>query len=187
MTMPRQGLQHNRTGQRGAAAVEFALVSILFFTLLFGIIEFARFMYLLNTVQEITRKAAREAVVTDFTSAQQLDALQRAAIFQAGSSGTVGLPAGAEVTNLKVNIQYLNASMSPVTSLPSSPVDNIAACMDPARTDSCITFVQASVCQQASCDPVTYVPMVGLFTFLAIEIPRSTVIMPAESLGYRPS
>ena len=45
--------------QQGAAAVEFALVALLFFTLLFGILEFGRMLYLYNTVQEVSRRAAR--------------------------------------------------------------------------------------------------------------------------------
>ena len=194
-----QFLQPNRTLQRGAAAVEFGLVAMLLFTLLLGIIEFGRFMYLWNTVQEVTRKAAREAVVSDFTAG--VDAIQRTAIFQAGSSGTVSLPAGGEVTNLRVQIRYLNADGVDASPMPASPADNISACLDPARLDSCILYVEAKVCQSHgdSCDPVRdsvqYEPMVGLFTGvhlgpfnidLRINIPQSTVVMPAESLGYHP-
>ena len=49
--------------QQGAAAVEFALICLLFFTILFAIIEFGRMMYVYNTMQEVTRSAARAAVV----------------------------------------------------------------------------------------------------------------------------
>ena len=172
--------------QHGAAAVEFGLIAIVFFTLLLGIIEFGRVLYLWNTVQEVTRRAAREAVVRDF-SATQVDTIQRAAIFRAGSTGTVKLPAGGEITNLRVNIRYLNAAGNEADPMPSDPADNIAACLDSDRVNSCIRFVEASVCQQQgnSCGPVQYVPMVGLFPFLAINIPVSTVVMPAESLGFR--
>lgn len=166
-------------GQRGAAAVEFGLIAMVFFTLLLGIIEFGRFLYLWNTVQEVTRHAAREAVVRNFTPAQ-IDAVQRAAIFQPGTSGAVGLPGGGEVTNSTVSIEYLNAAGNVASPLPSGPADNIAACLDAARTASCIRFVEASI------NGVQYVPMIGLFPFLAIDIPASTVVMPAESLGYAP-
>lgn len=177
----------NLKRQSGVMAVEFGLIAIVFFTLLLGIIEFGRFMYLWNTVQEVTRNAARAAVVSDFSAASQAQ-IQRNAIFRAGTSGTVWLPAGSELTNLNVNIQYLNQSLTPASPMPSSPVDNMAACMDVTRSNSCIRFVEVNVCQQEkkTCDPVQYVPMVGLFTIFAIDLPGSNVRMPAESLGLRP-
>jgi len=49
--------------QRGAAAVEFALVALVFFTLLLGIMEFGRWMFTLNAASEATRLGARLAVV----------------------------------------------------------------------------------------------------------------------------
>jgi hypothetical protein len=49
--------------QRGVAAVEFALVSIVFFTLLLGVVEFGRWMFTLNAANEATRLGARLAVV----------------------------------------------------------------------------------------------------------------------------
>ncbi len=173
--------------QSGVAAVEFALISVVFFTLLLGIIEFGRFMYLWNTVQEVTRNAARAAVVSDF-SAASVDRIRRDAIFRSGSSGTVWLPAGSELTNLNVNIHYLNQAQAPASPLPSSPTDNVAACLDATRSSSCIRFVEVNVCEQGKreCDPIQYVPMVGLFTIFAIDIPGSTVRMPVESLGLKP-
>jgi hypothetical protein len=180
--------------QQGAAVIEFAFVVIAFFTLLLGIIEFGRFMYLWNTVQEVTRIAARQATVSDF-SAASITAIQRTAVFNAGSTGAANLPAGGEITFQRVSIQYL---LSPdvddvVEDMPASPADNIAACLDADRSDDgCIRYVKASICEQsgqgnnASCNPVPYVPMIGLFDFLAINIPMATVVMPAESLGYSP-
>ncbi len=51
--------------QRGVAAVEFALISGVFFTLLFGIVEFSRVLFYWNTAAEVTRLGARAAVVCD--------------------------------------------------------------------------------------------------------------------------
>lgn len=50
---------------RGAAAVEFALVSLVFFTILFGAMEMGRLMFYWNTAAEVTRLGARMAVVCD--------------------------------------------------------------------------------------------------------------------------
>src|SRR5437870_7947559 len=89
--------------QRGAATVEFALIAVVFFMILLGIMEFGRIMYVWNTAQEVTRRAAREAVVRDF-SAAEIAAIQRDSIFKSGTSGTVSLPAGVEIANTTVKI-----------------------------------------------------------------------------------
>lgn len=63
--------RHNR--QTGVAAVEFAIIALLFFTLLLGIMEFGRWLFLLNGANEATRLGARLGVVctieapTDYT------------------------------------------------------------------------------------------------------------------------
>ena len=172
--------------QRGAATVEFALVAVLFFTVLLGIMEFGRFLYLYDTVQEVTRHAAREAVVRDFTSTEQ-GKIKRGAIFQdEGGSGTVSLFAGWEVTNLDISIEYLNGNYNAASPMPSDPIDNVAACQDAARFNTCIRYVRVKVCTQGAggCNPVRYAPMFGWFSFLSVEVPGSTITMPAESLGY---
>lgn len=56
-------------GQRGVAAVEFALVALFFLTLLIGIMEFGRWLFTLNAASEATRWGARLAVVCDMNDA----------------------------------------------------------------------------------------------------------------------
>lgn len=172
---------HHR--QRGATAVEFAIVAMLFFTIVLGIMEFGRVLYVWNTVQEVTRRAAREAVVRGFADAGKV---ARAAVFSSETgSGTAYLPAGLEITNTNVKINYLNGNLVAADPMPADPSDNISACNDATRTASCIRFVEACVATGGNCTgSVTYAPMAGLFPFLAIPIPVSSVIMPAESLGF---
>lgn len=55
----------HRRRQRGVAAVEFALVAALFFTLLIGIMEMGRVLFYWNSAAEATRLGARLAVVCD--------------------------------------------------------------------------------------------------------------------------
>jgi len=183
--------------QRGAATVEFALIAIVFFMILLGIMEFGRLMYVWNTTQEVTRRAAREAVVRDFTSAE-IAAIQRESIFQGGSTGTAYLPAGVEITNTTVKIVYLtvdaggNRVAITAGNMPADPADNISACNDIGRMfTSCIRFVQACVAVDDTCaNSIPYQPMVLLLANLgidlAINIPASSVVMPAESLGFAP-
>lgn len=60
-------LKHH--AQRGVAAVEFALIAIVFFTLLLGIMEFGRWMFMMNAANEATRLGARLGVVCSVEAA----------------------------------------------------------------------------------------------------------------------
>lgn len=51
--------------QRGAVAVEFALIATVFFTLLIGITAFGHWLWTLEAATDATRVAARTAVVCD--------------------------------------------------------------------------------------------------------------------------
>ena len=55
--------------QRGVAAVEFALIASIFFTLVFGVMEMGRMLFYMNTAAEATRLGARVAVVCDVKAA----------------------------------------------------------------------------------------------------------------------
>lgn len=156
--------------QLGAAAVEFALVSLIFFTLLFGVLEFGRMLFVYNTMQEVTRRGAREAVVRWI---DQAEAVKTIALFDAAA-----MPAGPEVTTSNIKIEYLRKDGLAVTAFPSDPGDNLSACGDITRTASCIYSVRVSIVG------VSYSPMVSLFSFLNIALPESTVTMHAESLGF---
>ena len=182
--------------QAGAAAVEFALVVVVLLVLLLGIIELGRFLYLFNSVQEVTRRAAREAVVSCTDQTTQ-DGIRSRAVLGTGSTGAT-LPAAGEVTDARVVIDYLDKNQSPIgryIACPSPYTGNILECK--ADTSNCIKYVRVRVCDYRNanqCNPVKYVPMIGLFVpngisgmryiNLGIDIPGSTVIMPAESLGY---
>lgn len=159
--------------QRGAAAVEFAIIAMLLFTLLFGIIEFGRLFYVINTVQEVTRRAAREVVVS------KIDETDHPAINLALFGGN-SLPAGAEITADNISIEYLKADgITELTgsTLPDNAADNISECLK-AEPNYCIALVRVSIIG------ATYAPMVSLFPYFNIPIPASTVTMPAESMGY---
>lgn len=54
-----------RSRQRGAATIEFAMVSVMLCTLLIGICEFSRVLFYWNTASEAARLGARTAVVCD--------------------------------------------------------------------------------------------------------------------------
>ena len=52
-----------RRNQRGTTAVEFAIVGLVFFTVLFGVIDLSRLFWHLASLDEATRRGARVAAV----------------------------------------------------------------------------------------------------------------------------
>lgn len=167
--------------QRGATAVEFAIILMLFLSVVFGIIEFGRLFYVANTVQEVTRRAAREQVVSWVTATGDV---QRKAVFGSGT-GVVALPAGAEVTSATIAISFHGSledaleNDDPITGVGGNPLANVTNCL--VGNASCIRFVRASL--ESNGDAVHYAPMIPLFNFLDVPLPGSTVVMPAEAMG----
>ena len=93
-----------RRRQRGAAAIEFALLAAIFFTLVFGIIEVARLMYVYNTLQEVTRRAAAAAANVNPGDATALARLKQAAVFRTSAGGLALAP---PVTDEHIRVNYL--------------------------------------------------------------------------------
>lgn len=177
--------------EHGTTAVEFAFVAIAFLLILFGIMEFGRILYVWNTVQEVTRRAAREAVVR---TADDAGRISRMAIFRdEAGSGTVHLPAGVEISEAAVRINYLTADLTAPSPMPVDaagrfdPAANLAACNSavPLILQSCVRFVEVCLATDGAClTTVAYSPMIALLGFSPINIPVSRVLMPAESLGF---
>ena len=81
--------------QRGAALVEFAVVSVVFFTFAFAIAEFSRFVFDYNIVSSATREGARFAAVRGATSRSPVSASE---VKSYVASRSLGRLSGAEVT-----------------------------------------------------------------------------------------
>lgn len=177
--------------QAGAAAVEFALVVIIFLTLLFGVLEIARAMYICNTLQEVTRRAAELATNTDFTNDAAMQDVREAAIFR---SSPGYLMFAEPVTDANIRIDYMSVSRDagalalapiPQASLPSSPANNQGICMSDPNDARCIRLVRVRVCETGGgdqCNPVPYQSLVSLIP-LPLPLPISTTIALAETLG----
>lgn len=52
-----------KRNQQGTTVVEFAVVGLVFFTVLFGVIDFSRLFWHLASLDEVTRRGARVAAV----------------------------------------------------------------------------------------------------------------------------
>lgn len=59
--------EFHRKAERGVSTAEMAMVGLLFFTIIFGIIEFGRLLYTHNALTDATRRGARFAVVNNGT------------------------------------------------------------------------------------------------------------------------
>jgi len=99
----------NKHKQKGAETVEFAMIALLLFAVLFAIIEFSRALFVWNALTEATRRGARMAVICPIGSGIP----KQVAIFDviAGSLGTSPIIAG--LTPAMVNVSYSDASADP--------------------------------------------------------------------------
>lgn len=179
-----------QTHQAGVAAVEFALVVIIFLTIIFGTLELARIEYLMNTLMEVTRRAAAGAANVSFKDTTALQAVQADAVFRS-TAGPLAL--GTPVTADNIKIDYLSISKSTmdlqhVTSLPSCPARNRWNCVADPYGDSCIRFVRVRVCASmddaGNCQPLSYQKLFPFFDLSGMHIPIAETIVPAGSLGY---
>lgn len=183
-----------RKRQAGVAAVEFALLAVTFFTIVFSIIEVARAVYLFNTLQEVTRRAAADAANSAFDPASQAEVRRRALFRNAQGNLILGFP----VTPDHLKIDYLSVSGDPnagtlttqrVSTLPACPAANVINCMSDPYGASCIRLVQVRVCQPedgGDCTPVPYQAALPLIDLSAVTLPRATTIVPAQTLGSTP-
>ena len=188
-----RGLPRGSRRQAGAAAVEFAIVAIVFFMLMFGILELARSMYLFNALQDVTARAANAASHVDFHDASRLDTVRQDAIYRSGP-GTLLL--GDPVTDANVRIDYLAATRGsdgtlaltpiPATALPSSPARNRAICMGDPNDSTCIRFVRARICRSATGDSCAALRYQTVFPFitLPLNLPTAPTVVSANSLGF---
>ena len=127
--------------QRGIAAVEFALIASLLFTLLFGVMEMSRLLFYWNTATEATRLGARLAVVCDQKAVDTIKSKMQSVLGVLGDSNISVdyLPSGCSVdtcrsvtvsiTGLTIStvipLVPLNVTMPPFsTTLPRESMDS---------------------------------------------------------------
>ncbi|SEB21223.1 TadE/TadG family type IV pilus assembly protein [Paraburkholderia sartisoli] len=107
--------------QRGVAALEFALVSAIFFTLLIGIMEMGRVLFYWNTAAEATRLGARVAVVCDVNSSQSAsnpvikDMQQMLPVLQPSNITVTYVPSGCDASSCTaVTVAIANVTVNTV-------------------------------------------------------------------------
>lgn len=172
--------------QRGVVAVEFALLAMIFFVFVCGVIELARALYMWSSMVEVTRRAARSAAYSDFSNAGEMADVRSRAMFE----HVGGLPLRGTVSADNLNIDYLNASMN-VVAPPACPAQNYASCNADPEGAACIRFVRVRLCGAANgslCDRVNYVPIMGARFFPGgpLQFPTFATVTPAGTLGFKP-
>jgi hypothetical protein len=155
-------------------------VAVVFFTLLFGVFELARIMYMWSTLAEVVGRAARMAAMENPRNEAQVrsDAMFRNA---AGR-----LPLGGGIDPSYLRIDYLAANRQTRVTPPACPEQNIINCTNDPLGASCIRFVRVRLCKPGTdCTPVSFVPAVGLDALanLNIELPTFATVAPVEALG----
>lgn len=147
--------------QRGITTVEFAIVALLLFTMIFGVIETARAYYVYTMLGDVARRGARLAAVCPVND----PAVSQMAVYNAsGNTGESSLVKGLVPGN--VVIDYLDANGAIVTT-PG----------DPASFPQ-IRYVRARV---VGFEHTFVVPFVTGIS--SITMPQFESILPRESLG----
>ena len=87
----------NRRRMGGVYVVEFAIIGLLLFTLLFGVLEMGRLLFTVNALDEVVRRGARLAAVCNISD----PVILRRAIFNAADdAGASSLIGSLETANL---------------------------------------------------------------------------------------
>lgn len=179
---------------RGATVAEFALSLVIFLGAVFFVLEAARALYLWNTLQEVTRRAAAAAAVSDFSNPAVMEQVRQASILR-DSAG--GLALGMPITDAHVRIDYLSLTRNgdgsltptpiPAGALPACPAQARINCAATPYGPGCIRMVRARICAPGAedCGAIAYQPLFPLTT-LGITLPPSPTISRAESLGFQP-
>ena len=150
-----------RKSQAGITTVEFAIVALVVFTMVFGVIEVARGFYIYALLDDVARRGARLAAVCPIDD----PAVPQMAIYNpSGSTGDSPLINGLTPNN--VVIDYLDANGA-VVGTPADPAGFVQ-----------IRFVRARV---VGFEHTLVAPFVASIT--SFTMPQFETILPRESLG----
>ncbi len=146
----------NRPSQRGMTTVEFSIVGVVLFLVLFGVIEFGRALYVVNMLTEATRRGARLAAVCPVNDPYPAEG----AVFAYGGGGTSPVVPGLTTSN--VVIEYLD--------------DNGGLITDPITNFDEIRYVRARIVNFS-------MPLIIPFIDPTLSLSGFAATIPRESLG----
>ncbi len=140
--------------QQGLSSVEFALVAVVLFTLIFGVIEVGRALFVASALDEATRRGARMGVVCPINDP---------AIAQAAAFNNALIP-GLDASDIVVD--YLDDSAS-IVGNPADPAGFIT-----------IRYVRVRV---VGFQHQMFIPLVTPLS--QFTMPEYATVLPRESLG----
>lgn len=109
--------------QAGVAAIEFALVCALFFTLLIGMMEMGRMLFYWNSAGEATRLGARMAVVCDKNDSEiKARMVERLSILSTSKISITYQPDGCSVDSCQSVTVGIAAGVPVATFIPFVPL-----------------------------------------------------------------
>jgi Flp pilus assembly protein TadG len=101
--------RHERKrGERGAALMEFAIAATVFFTALFGVIEFGRLLWTHNALRDAARRGARYAAVRKSDSASQTAVKNMVVYGDPNANPVTAKPIVVGLTTANVVLEYQN-------------------------------------------------------------------------------
>jgi Flp pilus assembly protein TadG len=142
--------------EKGQTLVEFALVTLVFFILVFGITEFGRALWTWNTIVQATRAGARYAVVETPTSDDMQ--IKKVVAYNDPNANSSSTPVVPGLTETNVIVNYLNNDGSVASN------KNVADLIAVSVTGYQFSFL---------------VPLFGT----QIPLPSFTTKLPLEGLG----
>src|SRR2546423_6892855 len=89
--------------ERGAALVEFAIAATVFLTVMFGLLEFSRLLWIHNALVDATRRGARYAVTQDMGTDART-AIKNMTVY--GNTTGAGTPLVDGLTTDQVLVDY---------------------------------------------------------------------------------
>ena len=148
----------NKSRQKGNQTVEFALISLLLFALIFAVIEFGEILYVWNALAETTRRGARLASVCPYNSPKP----GQVALFDVPSGNATSSFMIPDFTASNISFSYLNLLGGKTT------------------TQTLMNFVQTNIIKYSF---TLYIPVWNS----TVTAPNFTTTMYAESLGTMPT
>lgn len=135
--MARKAVVSRRARKEGGAAlVEFALIAMLFFSLLLGIMEFGRLLFAWNSAAEATRWGARLAVVCNLNEGSIKDRMRdiMPQLLNGNIVITYDNPPNAPNTCDKSNCKSVTVGITNFSITPIIPIMNVTVPIPPFYT-----------------------------------------------------
>lgn len=97
-----------KRNERGASLLELSIVASIFFTSLFGVLEFGRLLWTHNTLRDAARRGARYAVVRK-NDAAGMTAVKNMVVYgDPNANPATARPVAAGLTTSNVQVDYVN-------------------------------------------------------------------------------